>query len=231
MSARGGGRVSCPFGCMMKVTDDVWGSFSIREHNLLSLAFLIPRTTRRSSIPSSRRNHTPILNFLFLTPQYTLQLIPRRLNRTKRIFEDLASSVDLLSGKGFVPAAKKLVSVRGGVVVVGDEWSKLFEMGFVSGIGTSPSISGKKSSGTRRESMTSPTSKMSTLSTSPESEKKIAESNKRRKGSVGGSVVPNVGSGVGSGQSIGGSTVMGSETTFAVREGWRVRQGFGEISA
>jgi hypothetical protein len=136
-----------------------------------------------------------------------------------------------LVGKGFIPAAKKLVGVKGGVIVVGDEWSKLFEMGFVSGVG-SPSTSGRKSSGgTRSESITSPTSKMLALSTSPEMEKKSIENHKRRKGSVGGSVVPNVGTGVGGGQSVANTSVVGSENTFVVRDGWRVRQGFGEISA
>jgi hypothetical protein len=173
---------------------------------------------------STRRKHRdPTLIFLYYTPQFTLHLLPRRLSRSKRTFEDLVPPIDVMgSPKFFVPAAKRLLSVEGGVVVLGDEWTAEYEMGFVarraSEVGRRGSVGAAGGSGG--------------LSRSPEMErvKMSPELNKRRKGSVGGSFVAS-----GSGSAAGGTAgqaegaVVGS--TFVVKEGWRVRQGFGEITA
>ncbi len=221
---------------------------SIREHNLLSLAFLRSRPSRRRSSAAAvlasasrrlsvststtaittaapRTPKDPTLLFLYLTPKYTTHLLARRLSRTTRAFDDLAPPVDLLADPRFlVPAAKRLVGLPGGVAVIGDEWTAEYEMGWMAprsqtgaagaegstaGTGRRASQGGSSGAAQRKASVSSnATAQESVLSRSPE--------NKRRKGSAGGSLVPTVGE--------------SREPVFAVREGWRVRQGFGAVT-
>ena len=181
---------------------------SIREHNLLSLAFI-------TGPASPRTNST--LALLYLTPDYTINLVARTLDRPGRAFVDVCQTIDILSppyatpapGTGgvkdfSVPAAKRLLAVPGGVLVIGDEFSATYQL---------VKANRRKSSLSARN-LESPKVEVSesALSTSP-------DNSKRRKGSIGGTYH----------QGAAGEKNTENSTIWA--KGWRIRQGFGEVTA
>lgn len=176
--------------------------FSISEHNLLSLA-VFPYTAPGSPNPSQA------VALLYLTPDYTVNLVARTLDRQERAFVDLCSPVDVLSAtynhrEFSVPAAKRLLTMDDGVVVIGDEFSAKYTLGI----------------GRPRSASQSSVGASASLRMSP-------DQTKRRKGSQGGSVgAP--GSALGAMSSATGETI--APPTLSWQKGWRVRQGFGDVT-
>jgi hypothetical protein len=172
----------------------------------LSLAFITAPATPHP---------TTALAFLYLTPDYTINLVARTLDRSGKSFDDVCETIDILSppslsdGSGgikdfSIPAAKKLLAVPDGVLVIGDEFSATYQL---------VKANRRKSSLSAR-AMESPKIEVgeSALSTSP-------DNSKRRKGSIGGTYH----------QGAAGEKGAENSTTWA--KGWRIRQGFGDVTA
>ena len=107
-------------------------------------------------------------------------------------------------------------------MVLGDEWTAEYEMGFVA----------RRANEVGRQESVCTAGGSRGLSRSPEAErlKMSPELNKRRKGSVGGSFVAS-GSAPAAPAAAGHAEGATAGPTFVVKEGWRVRQGFGEVTA
>lgn len=157
------------------------------------------------------------LALLYLTPDYTINLVARTLDRPGRSFVDVCETIDILSppyatpapGTGgvkdfSVPAAKRLLAVPGGVLVIGDEFSATYQLVKAN----------RRKSVLSARNLESPKVEVneSALSTSP-------DNSKRRKGSVGGTYH----------QGTAGEKDADGSTTWS--KGWRVRQGFGDVTA
>lgn len=176
---------------------------SIREHNLLSVAFL------SNPLPSG-----PLLSFLYLTPGQTLQMQTRQLS--SRAFNDMSSPVDVVSPNGEAvdadtdfsgvpyscPAARKVVSIPGSsrsVLVLGDEYSVLYSVNLVA-----------QPPARRRSSVASGPafSPRATAKRSPQNEMVGGGQGKRRK-----------------------SSTSKGDDKWEMKPVWRVRQGFGTVLA
>ena len=176
---------------------------------MLSLAFTTVPQAAATPRPASA------LVFLYLTPDYTINLVARSLDRSARSFTGLVDTIDILSppaltassssanAKDFsVPAAKRLLAVPDGVLVIGDEFSATYRL----------TRSARRRTSSAAKPLVSPKVELSesALSTSP-------DNSKRRKSSIGGTYH----------QGIAGKD---GEEVLSWAKGWRVRQGFGEVS-
>jgi hypothetical protein len=195
------------------VSTDSLARASIREFNLLSLAFIPPFS------PTSTSHTSSILTFLYLTPDYTINLIAKTLDRPSKTFTDVTNPIDILSPPPLagaassvpngevirdfsVPAAKRLLAIPEGVLVIGDEFCATYSL-------TSTPIPTLTRNRTGSMTSNKQTGEKETLAT-PDS--------KRRKNSVGGTYnSPTPPSNADAGK-------------LGWVKGWRVRQGFGEIN-
>lgn len=177
---------------------------SIREHNLLSIAFL------PQPLPSG-----PLLTFLYLTPQQTLQMRTRSLSTSSHAFTDLSGVIDVVAPGGEAydaptdfaeipfscPVARRVLTIPGKdrmALVMGDEYSVLYSVtltaqpvrrrsSVATGPATSPRASAKRS---------------------PQNEMIGGGQGKRRK-----------------------SSVNKGDEKWQMKPIWRIRQGFGTILA
>lgn len=181
-------------------------NFSIREQNLLSLAFT--PSPSAALVPRSQS----ILTFLYLTPDYTINLSARKLDKPTRSFLEVCPTVDVLAPPESsnsslqdygVIAAKKMLAIPGGVLIMGDEYSACYA------IQPAPRQSIGSNAGSRRDS-----------NTSVRDPKLSPELTKRRKGSIGGSYVSSP---------PGAKGGEAGELKWRLARRWKVRQGFGEI--
>lgn len=203
---------------------------TIQEHNLLSLA-VIPyhsKSPMRSSGSGGNGAGSSTLAFLYLTPDYTVNLVARTLDITTKMFVDLCLPIDVLSPPSSssttsgsasfndfsVPAAKRLLALPdGGVVVIGDEFSAKYTLGMSRNRSLSASSSGAGTGG-------------GILSTSPNS-RMSPEMTKKRKSSQGGATFTSPATLT----STPSRQDQAEKGTVSWQKSWRVRQGFGDITA
>lgn len=176
---------------------------SIREHNLLDLAFV-----------PSEESAQPVLNFLWMSEENKILLQPRALSLQAHSFTDLATRTDVVNpldlpmsdsdDPNFLeidfscPAGRSLLSLGAGTngcryfLVMGDEFSVMYA---INSVPTSPRLAAK-----------------GPVKRSPRSD--AGGTGKKRKSSQ-------------SGRSVN----TDPEPQWSVQPMWRIRQGFGTILA
>lgn len=150
---------------------------------------------------------------LYLTADHEIKLDARTWDASAMVFTVVSNTIDILNppkrkGKSFsVPAAKKLLPIASqGVLVIGDEFCASYHLDLAAQ-STKQNISSKGKTGSQESAP---------MLSSP-------ESSKRRKGSVGGSYHLNFDVGTeGTRQEQGGLSIW--------KQGFRVRQGFGDVT-
>lgn len=231
----------------------------VHIYNLLSLAFLaVPKSANHTGNSSSATEAA--LAFLYVTPDYTIELAAKTLDPETQQFTDVCPPIDVLSPPSVYappavdPSSSHAASTPGGggrpdPSVLKEEFgvpgaSKLLSLPLPSTSIDEQTLGGVLVIGdefsaafTLRRAHQRSSSSLSMSSSQSHNQQGVAagdtnspENAKRRKGSAGGSLVPVVGNAGASGSAKVEGTQRGAGGKVVLARQWRVRQGFGEVS-